>query len=524
MNSLPPISDANGTQVQRIANAFALITLVLILCITLFPFDFTFIGYEARRKAFMSPSLNEVEGLIEDIQANILLFIPVGYALAVLVKRRERHMVRTLALVTAGGALLSTSVELLQLFIPFRYSSFIDIATNTMGTGVGFLLHAILGGRLSRLVVSALNHPQRSEAKQLLAVTYSVYLLFAILLSLALQMSLRSDDLENKIHVEALGDETSGKPWEGKISDMAVVAGALTPGEAQRVFDSAGVARAHLERFVAEFSYRVTFADSVTAGSLQVETRRGGNRPGSYRQVNTRGAVEIFSTTAATSAPFTIVASLTRDGSKAGRIATLGRGPGECEITFVQLGSDLAIRIRSMGTGVEGMKPQLLVPLLFSDERPHTFVLTYDRAGMSVYTDHIRNAYGIAFGPGFVFTHRLFFWKKSIELSSIASQLHTPFYYALLFAPFGYMLGIAVRSFRRGIPSIAVAAAAISPPILLERILSNDSGRAFDWDYVLLAGIMIAVGTALSRLISTVSTRSRVYPQGVRSSVAESET
>ncbi|MDN4645133.1 VanZ family protein [Arthrobacter sp. PsM3] len=80
-----------------------------------------------------------------EASANVLLFIPVGFAAALaLPSRRWWH-------ISALGLLASACVELGQfLFLPHRVASLLDVATNTAGAVVGVILARALRERNKR--------------------------------------------------------------------------------------------------------------------------------------------------------------------------------------------------------------------------------------------------------------------------------------------------------------------------------------------------------------------------------------
>lgn len=89
----------------------------------------------------------EPTAVVLEFVANIALFVPIGL-LARLALPRVRAWVIVLA-----GCLASTTIELVQLAIPSRYSTVSDVIANTLGTlaGVGLVaLVASVGRRRSR--------------------------------------------------------------------------------------------------------------------------------------------------------------------------------------------------------------------------------------------------------------------------------------------------------------------------------------------------------------------------------------
>jgi glycopeptide antibiotics resistance protein len=75
-----------------------------------------------------------------DVYSNILLFVPWGLLLAVWQAGRGTNYVATVALALLSGAIFSGIVEFLQLFSITRFTSFVDLVTNTFGATVGSVI------------------------------------------------------------------------------------------------------------------------------------------------------------------------------------------------------------------------------------------------------------------------------------------------------------------------------------------------------------------------------------------------
>jgi VanZ family protein len=73
-----------------------------------------------------------------DMAVNVAVYIPLGMS-AYLAFRRFKSVALEFLAPVALGALLSASMEMLQLFTPHRQCSAIDLVNNTLGSGVGML-------------------------------------------------------------------------------------------------------------------------------------------------------------------------------------------------------------------------------------------------------------------------------------------------------------------------------------------------------------------------------------------------
>lgn len=131
---------------------------LLILLLTLYPFEFeqfsrlphlhryfagvTFGGYSR-----CCTHLTILEPL-----GNTLLFMPLGFGLAGLLRGRRASRAAAFFVVLACCAGLSLAVEVLQVFQPSRNASLADLLMNSLGGGLGFLCYRLLGGAVARRV------------------------------------------------------------------------------------------------------------------------------------------------------------------------------------------------------------------------------------------------------------------------------------------------------------------------------------------------------------------------------------
>jgi glycopeptide antibiotics resistance protein len=123
---------------------------VFIVYATMLPFDFTATGELIRSRVhrLWERPLRGSGGSWHDVYSNILLFMPWGFLLAIWRAGRSSSWLAAVAWALLSGACLSGFVEFVQVFAPERYTSFLDLATNTLGSVVG----AVIGWPLSRWI------------------------------------------------------------------------------------------------------------------------------------------------------------------------------------------------------------------------------------------------------------------------------------------------------------------------------------------------------------------------------------
>ena len=141
----PPIRLlARGTQPTRIAGFFVPLYSLVILSVSLYPYlgwrwpnhpVFAFLGYS-----------NPYYGSPVDDVLNILAYVPLGAGLLLGLRQRQPLAIAWgLALLLPAG--LSFCIETLQVFLPNRVASNIDIANNALGAAIGAGLAAMLAAK-----------------------------------------------------------------------------------------------------------------------------------------------------------------------------------------------------------------------------------------------------------------------------------------------------------------------------------------------------------------------------------------
>jgi hypothetical protein len=79
-----------------------------------------------------------------DAARNVLLFLPLGFALGAAMRDKKYSAAVVVVLAAVIVFPLSGVIEILQSLLPNRYSSFVDIATNMMGAAAGAVCYVLL--------------------------------------------------------------------------------------------------------------------------------------------------------------------------------------------------------------------------------------------------------------------------------------------------------------------------------------------------------------------------------------------
>ena len=115
-----------------------LLTLVLIVYGSLYPWHLRAIPYGANPLSIVLHAWPQQvdRGTIRDIAVNVLVYLPLGlFAFALLAELLSTRVAVLLSVLV--GLVLSTGVEVAQVFIEGRVPSLLDVASDTAGTGIG---------------------------------------------------------------------------------------------------------------------------------------------------------------------------------------------------------------------------------------------------------------------------------------------------------------------------------------------------------------------------------------------------
>lgn len=173
---------------HRRSSFITLSSVLLIVLVTLLPFNFTAegvtLGFAIRSFFYHSSGFSDIVG-------NVFLFLPFGLDLAYEFRQRRIKKRSTIFLVAGLSLLLSLTVETLQVFLPWRASSWIDLCTNTAGGTFGAILYLLWCQLFPNAARTIPNWIRCRLSPQLLASLLIAWIVFVFGICFVLQQRLK---------------------------------------------------------------------------------------------------------------------------------------------------------------------------------------------------------------------------------------------------------------------------------------------------------------------------------------------
>ncbi|BAU63262.1 hypothetical protein STA3757_06220 [Stanieria sp. NIES-3757] len=437
------------------ANLFAIAGFLSVIIPTLFPYDFFFqevaqqLSFDYLRSRMTRPDD------LNDLIANIFLFIPFGFGITCLIKKFKLKVVTTFFVVFISSFTFSFLVELCQIFLPNRNPTYVDILMNSLGGLVGFFVFNFLG----IFIIDFLNYifikiKDWRFIPKLIIIIFLIYFYLACLLSYHWQGMVKLWDLSNwnSTYPLALGNEITGKrPWSGQIFEFCVAAQSLSKQEIAEILQQPTFCNSKTDSLIA--SYVLTSQGNYQ--NLKENTpdlvwqEKPVNQPqintilNSGRWLQTKTDAAFINEKLRHSSQFTIkttLASSDRNQTGPARIISLSQDSFNRNLTIGQWHNHLSLRLRTPLTKKNGTRPELIIPNVFKDTQTHRLIIDYNQQALSVYIDDLFHKYIFKFSP-----EATLFWYLSPSFSSLIhltitnSRFYQLLYYGLIFIPLGIL-------------------------------------------------------------------------------------
>ncbi len=465
------------------SNRILIASLIGIIYLTLFPFHFDFgslhswetfpfrLGTALKRDRFI------------DFLLNVLLFVPFGFGVSAVLRKRGVHRAITAVLALFAGALLSYTVEVLQFYIPTRNSGWDDIISNSSGAVLGFLILNWFG---TALLAPIARWEQKLDTWPLLRkicmLLLPLYLGLFFFASIPLQQQTRVSNWDER-HLLIVGnDATAHHPWTGHIARVQLWNRAMSPEAVPKVNSQEPVPNAGTGLLAAyEF-----------AGPAPAEDRQhflpplqpiSGSGPQDARSLDFDGHTWLGSTVPVADLTrkikqtnqFTVRAVCTPlDGSEADqRIVSISQGSGLPNLTLRREGTKLVFWFRNP-LSVHRAELAWYIPNVFTAGVTRDIVVSYDGSNATAYIDGTPTPHRYYLSPGAALAHR--------RIRLITSELkgYLILYDSLIFIPAGFLLGWIARGdfYASFAARFTWVSGFVLPPVILEFILVGVSGRA----------------------------------------------
>lgn len=339
---------------------------------------------------------------IKDVPINLLIVIPFSFGLAGLLRRVGHSWSRVMGLTVGSIVALSTTIELVQVYIPERIPSLADIATNALGAVVGVLLLRLAVFGVRRAIV-------RYASPVTVAAGLAIYAGFVALFTTYLLWSAGLSNWGDDFPLNLGNEATDFRPWQGDIAGVALLDRAVSATEA------AGLLAGSLpEDTLAYYDLggAAPLADQFDAlpalvWQPQAPTAPAGAHGVSVSEANwltTRGAVTPFSAQVRDAGEGLTIAGEFLAGAERqrgpARIISVSGDTTHRNVTLGQQRDALTIRLRTPYSGPNGEKPEMIIPGFFAPLRWQRVVLTYDPPMLRVHTAEDDSPYGVSLAPG----------------------------------------------------------------------------------------------------------------------------
>ena len=484
------------------SNRILILSLLGIACLTLFPFRFDFSPwYRLHASTFVLGMALKRGSSVEDFLLNILLFVPFGFGLSALVRKRGGSQRTSLLLALLAGAGVSYVVELLQLYIPARDSGWEDVFSNTTGSVAGFFLFELCGAallkELSKYEDSFEGWLSPRRAALLLAVYFGVW--FGI--SALLQMETRLSNWDPQCTLFVGNDASGQHPWRGQAFLLQIWNRALPEKAIRRIIgrelaDDANTGLLGNYDFTSSPPYQdqrnfLPALDWTPKQPLFANARASELDARSW--LRTKFPVENLTREIKKSSQFTvhIVCAPAAIQGANGRIVSLSQSDDNVNFHLRQEGANLVFWFRNPLSETRSVLAWY-VRGAFEAGKVRDIVAVYDGSNAFIYLDGNLLPQTYRLSPGASLMHHFLFIRTG-DLEGCVIVYET-----LIFLPAGLLIGMTVRKWpgQKTSGRWMLALGLVLPALLLEILLAGVSGRR-----ILVGNIALSLVAGLAGIL-----------------------
>jgi hypothetical protein len=377
---------------------------------------------------------------------------------------------------------------------------------NGLGAFLGYLCFYFWGSRIVGFLCDLVERGKAHLSAARLTMVFLGYAILVLIASVYLQSQTGLDNWATDFPLILGNEQTGDCPWQGHISELYITNRALSEEEVRVAFAESQEMASVMHPLLASYPLEGEAKYSDQARLLPDLEWHGESPPtlhevGTFltprRWLETPTAVKVLSNKVRETSQLTmsaIVASANLAQEGPARIISISADPFHRNLTLGQEQVDLVIRLRTLLTGENGTKPELVVPDFFIDSVPRHLILSYDGSNLWLFVDRLQHSYRFQLTPE-IMLFRYFSpvsdWR--IHLNSTTMWFFTLLYYGLLFVPLGLLLGqiVAMEQNPRW-RVVLIAGGVLLLPLVLESSLASVRGAGLRLETLLLsAGIVL---------------------------------
>lgn len=488
-------------------------TWIWIFIIFLFPFDFDIQGETSLAEIFKSDNIVGWKSSSE-VLLNFIIFSLMSFSLTGLIDRKNWNKSLQTTLVFIFSLILALAGEILQLFLPSRIPSITDIIICSFGGVCGSLCFQYWNLQILNFTQILINKIRHLLSLRKLAIGFIGYFVLMIVLTIALQKSISLSNWNSSFPL-LLGNEFSGdRPWEGQITSVCLSDRAVSQAEINQQLTVKNSCTGFNDSLLASYQFNGIKSYPDQTGNLprlvwnkkpeQLEKNQGIHINENHG-LKTTEPVTVLAEKLRKSNQFTLsltLASANFTQTGPARILSISNSPLQRNLTLAQQNKDLIIRLRMPLTGMNGSRPEFLIPNVFTDPKFHQIILTFNQHYLQVYLDPRRYTVSIQLTPEItLFAFLSGVLGRSLNLITFNSLFYTVLYYLLIFMPLGTILGLIYQKMKT--QSIfeelkLFCLGLVIPALLLEGFLVSGSHPKIQ-----LENIFLSLMTAFIAMLST---------------------
>ncbi len=394
-----------------------------------------------------------------------------------------------MVLALAAGAVTSYVVEFLQFYIPTRSSGWDDIAPNTAGAVVGFLLFDRWSEMLLKPLSAWEEWVEAWFSLRRACIFLLAYLCFFFTLTILLQRETRLSNWDTTAPMFVGSDGTARHAWKGQIARLQVWNRALSDESAQKL--TAGETAPDSETGLLasyEFAGAPPYSDQSPPYDSKVLDLNGSS------WLSTKDPVTDLTEELKRTNQFAVraVCAPANVADLEQLIVSISHVYGTPDLTIRREAADFLFWFRSplsMYRSVLAWR----VRGIFAPGQTRDILVSYDGSSVSLFVDGKKETRVYYLSPGAALAHKF----SRVITSELDGYLVT--YDLLIFLPAGLLVGMIARK----VPSKEVTGRLLLllgfllPPVLYQFILVWVSGRTVSWWELILCFLLTLLGAWL---------------------------